>query len=107
LLGVLGGLSEPACPSRARETAPVPAKTETAPRKAAIAPTKPDPFVATVRPVLVARCAPCHEPGGKMYEKLPFDRPETLSLHREGALRRLKGEDRAAFEAWLATLPAP
>jgi hypothetical protein len=43
-----------------------------------------------------------------MYDRLPFDRPETLASHREGALRRLNGEDRAALEAWLKTLgPSP
>jgi len=31
-------------------------------------------FTSAVRPILVARCAPCHEAGGKMYERLPFDR---------------------------------
>ena len=58
-------------------------------------------FTATVRPILVAHCAPCHEPGGKMYERLPFDRAETIASHREGVLRRLKGDDRAAVERWL------
>lgn len=65
-----------------------------------------DLFGTSVRPVLKARCAPCHEPGGALYERLPFDRPETLSLHRAGALKRLKGDDRAALEAWFATLPS-
>jgi hypothetical protein len=65
-----------------------------------------DLFAASVRPILEAHCSPCHFPGGKMYERLPFDKPETLASHREGALRRLKGEDRAAFEAWLKTQPA-
>ena len=64
-----------------------------------------DPFTATVRPVLAAKCAPCHEPGGKMYGSLPFDKAETISSHREGVLKRLKGDDRAAVEKWLATLP--
>jgi len=64
--------------------------------------------LATVlRPVLQARCAPCHEPGGKMYEKLPFDRAETIASHREGVLKRLKGADREAVEKWLASLPPP
>jgi len=58
-------------------------------------------FTAAVRPILVARCAPCHEAGGKMYERLPFDRAETIASHREGVLRRLKGDDRAAVERWL------
>jgi cytochrome c553 len=62
-------------------------------------------FTATVRPVLAAKCAPCHEPGGKMYGSLPFDKAETISSHREGVLKRLQGDDRAAVEKWLATLP--
>ena len=56
-------------------------------------------------PCSPAKCAPCHEPGGKMYEKLPFDRAETIASHREGVLKRLKGDDREAVEKWLASLP--
>jgi hypothetical protein len=66
----------------------------------------PDVFASTVRPVLVGRCAPCHEPGGKMYGSLPFDKGETIASHRDGILKRLKGDDRAAVEKWLATLPS-
>ena len=65
------------------------------------------PDLTPLRPVLQARCAPCHEPGGKMYEKLPFDRAETIASHREGVLKRLKGADREAVEKWLASLPLP
>jgi len=36
-----------------------------------------------------------------MYERMPFDRAETIASHREGVLRRLKGDDRAAVERWL------
>jgi hypothetical protein len=63
-----------------------------------------DGFAASVRPVLQAHCAPCHEPGGKMYDRLPFDKGETIASHREGVLKRLKGDDRAAVERWLAGL---
>lgn len=63
-------------------------------------------FDATVRPILEARCAPCHSPGGKMYERLPFDRPDVISSHARGVRRRLKGADLDALEKWLATLPA-
>jgi hypothetical protein len=41
-----------------------------------------------------------------MYATLPFDRGETIASHREGVLKRLKGDDRAAVEKWLATLPS-
>lgn len=63
-----------------------------------------DPFGATVRPILLSNCAPCHEPGGKMYARLPFDDSKTVASHSEGILRRLKGDDRAALEKWLAGL---
>jgi hypothetical protein len=63
-------------------------------------------FIAKVRPILVSHCAPCHEPGGKMYDRLPFDRAETIASHREGVLRRIqKPEEKAAIEKWLAPLP--
>lgn len=63
-----------------------------------------DPFLDTVRPVLSARCGKCHDPGGRMHAKLPFDDATVVSSHSAGILRRLKGEDRAALEKWLAGL---
>ena len=67
---------------------------------------KSDPFRATVRPVLSTRCAPCHEPDGKMYARLPFDDPKVVSENSTAMMRRLKGEDRAALERWVAGLAA-
>jgi len=67
-----------------------------------VAPTSaPDTFVTAVRPILKARCAPCHEPGGKMYARLPFDDPKVLRDHVPGVTKRLKGDDLATFQAWL------
>src|SRR5688572_6707081 len=60
-------------------------------------------FEGVVRPVLLRRCAPCHEPGGKMYDRLPFDTAQTIVDHREGVLRRLNAEDKAAVERWLTS----
>lgn len=82
-----------------------PTRTPTAPPEV---PAAADPaFAATVRPILVSHCAPCHEPGGKMYERLPFDRGETIASHREGVLRRIKAPDeKAAIERWLASRPS-
>lgn len=42
-----------------------------------------------------------------MYDRLPFDDAKVLSSHSEGVLRRLKGEDKEAFERWLASLKTP
>lgn len=63
-------------------------------------------FGSEIRPILAARCAPCHEPGGKLYAKLPFDDPATLSSHVPGVKKRLKGDDLRAFERWIAMAPA-
>ena len=35
-------------------------------------------FKTQIQPILAQRCQPCHFPGGKMYGRLPFDRPETV-----------------------------
>jgi len=49
-------------------------------------------FTRDVRPILETRCQPCHFAGGRMYEKLPFDREETI--HRLGSklFTRIKAE---------------
>jgi hypothetical protein len=78
------------------------------PIPAAASPTStpvPDLFATSVRPMLVKRCSPCHEPGGKLYEKLPFDDPTVVAAHAPGMMRRLQGEDRATLEKWIASLP--
>lgn len=60
-------------------------------------------FEGHVRPLLTRTCTPCHNPGGKMYAKLPFDQPEVVRSHKEGVLRRLKGDDRRLVETWIAS----
>lgn len=68
----------------------------------AVPPASADPFRAIVRPILSARCGACHDPGGKMYARLPFDDPKVVASHPEGVLRRLKGDDREALQRWFA-----
>ena len=81
--------------------APVPSAEPAPAREAEGAP--PDVFAAEVAPLLARRCAPCHNPGGKMYERLPFDDPATVASHPEGILKRLKDPDEhALIERWIA-----
>ena len=87
--------------------APEPQPPAAAPAVAPAPPARDEIFFTTVRPILATKCAPCHNPGGQMYARLPFDDPKVLSSHSTGALRRLKGADRAAFEKWLATVAPP
>lgn len=47
-------------------------------------------FESRVRPLLEARCQPCHFPGGSMYGKLPFDQEETIRELGERLFTRIK-----------------
>src|SRR5215471_21236602 len=50
-------------------------------------------FVSDIRPILQSNCQPCHFQGGKMYEKLPFDKPETITRLGTKLFTRIKSED--------------
>ena len=47
-------------------------------------------FENDIMPIFKGKCSPCHFPGGKMYERMPFDKSQTLKTHSEGILRRMK-----------------
>ncbi len=110
--GLLFALAAPSgsCVSHSDPSGRRRVKTTTAPATAVPIPS-PTPessralFERSIRPILVRKCAPCHEPGGQMYARLPFDDPLVVSSHSEGLAKRLKGEDREALERWLAALP--
>ena len=63
-----------------------------------------DPFQTTIRPILSKHCGACHDPGGKMYARLPFDDPHVVASHQEKVLRRLNGADHEAMQRWIAGL---
>jgi TolB-like protein/Tfp pilus assembly protein PilF len=50
-------------------------------------------FASDIRPILESRCQPCHFQGGKMYEQLPFDKPETITKLGTKLFTRIKNED--------------
>jgi hypothetical protein len=50
-------------------------------------------FASDIRPILQSRCQPCHFQGGQMYEKLPFDKPETITKLGRKLFTRIKNED--------------
>jgi hypothetical protein len=83
-------------PATAREPAGL------APSQPAAEPISVD-FATQVRPILESRCQPCHFPGGKMYDRLPFDRAETVHLLGEKLFTRIKAaDDQALIRAFLA-----
>jgi hypothetical protein len=60
-------------------------------------------FGTQVRPILESRCQGCHFAGGKMYERLPFDRAETIKTLGEKLFTRIKDEnDRRVIRDFLA-----
>lgn len=50
-------------------------------------------FDTEVKPILQSKCMPCHFNGGQMYERLPFDRGETVRKLGTKLFTRIKNED--------------
>ena len=60
-------------------------------------------FVTHVEPILKAKCQPCHFSGGKVYDKLPFDRPETIKTLGTKLFTRIQDEsERKVIREFLA-----
>jgi len=58
-----------------------------------LAATNPKPnFDSDIKPILQAKCQPCHFPGGKVYDKMPFDKPETITRLGTKLFTRIKDE---------------
>ncbi len=54
------------------------------------APTARIDFETQVRPLLQEKCSPCHFAGGRMYDRLPFDREETIRTLGTALFTRLR-----------------
>ncbi len=52
---------------------------------------KPD-FETQIKPIFQARCQPCHFSGGKVYDRMPFDKPETITRLGTKLFTRIKDE---------------
>jgi len=46
-------------------------------------------FDRDVKPIFEKHCNPCHFPGGKLYDRLPFDQASTIIKNEMGILRRI------------------
>jgi len=80
-------------PAALRTSAPAPAA----------AALRPVSFETQIRPILEKRCQPCHFANGKMYEKMPFDRPQTIRTLGEKIFTRIKDpKEQAVLRAFLA-----
>jgi hypothetical protein len=50
-------------------------------------------FESQIKPILQSKCMPCHFSGGVMYERLPFDRPDTIKKLGTKLFTRIDDED--------------
>ena len=50
-------------------------------------------FASQIEPLLKSKCQPCHFSGGKVYDKLPFDRPETIKTLGTKLFTRIHDEN--------------
>ena len=58
-------------------------------------------FTSQIQPILVKNCSPCHFTGGKMYERMPFDKDTTIINHEAGILKRIKGEENLMIKTFI------
>ena len=58
-------------------------------------------FTSQIQPILVKNCSPCHFTGGKMYERMPFDKDTTIINHEAGILKRIKGEENLLIKTFI------
>ena len=58
-------------------------------------------FTRQIQPILVKNCSPCHFTGGKMFERMPFDKDTTIINHEAGILRRIKGEENLLIKTFI------
>ena len=55
-------------------------------------PTKKPDFNTEITPIFQTRCQPCHFQGGTVYDKMPFDKPETITRLGTKLFTRIKDE---------------
>jgi hypothetical protein len=68
-----------------------------------ISPTRKPDFTTEIKPIFQARCQPCHFPGGKVYDRMPFDNPETITSVGTKLFTRIKDEkEQRLIRAFLA-----
>jgi hypothetical protein len=51
-------------------------------------------FTSQIQPIFESSCQPCHFNGGTMYQRLPFDRPETIKSLGTKLFTRIKDAEK-------------
>ena len=91
-------LLESCPPARPPVETPPPAQVASAPPRVG--------FDSQVKPILQARCTPCHFPGGVMHDRFPFDQAQTIRDLGEKLFTRIKDDqEQALLRSFLAQTP--
>ena len=63
-------------------------------------------FDTQIQPIFKSKCMPCHFSGGQMYDRLPFDKPETIRKLGVKVFTRIKEDnERRLIEDFLTQAP--
>lgn len=63
-------------------------------------------FETQLKPIFKSKCMPCHFSGGKVYDRMPFDKPETIRKLGTKLFTRISDEnERHLIEEFLAQTP--
>ena len=58
-------------------------------------------FIKQIQPIMIKNCSPCHFTGGKMYDRMPFDKDTTIINHGNGILKRIKGDENMLLKTFI------
>ena len=58
-------------------------------------------FIKQIQPIMIKNCSPCHFTGGKMYDRMPFDKDTTIINHENGILKRIKGDENTLLRTFI------
>ena len=92
--------SAPVSPSPSPGASPAPAPSPPP------APTPID-FTRDVVPIMEKKCTPCHFPGGRMYERMPFDKEVTIRARVDDIVPRLRDPEDQDIVRTFVYGPAP
>lgn len=63
-------------------------------------------FDTQLKPIFQSKCMPCHFSGGKVYDRLPFDKPATIRKLGTRLFTRIKDEnEKRLIEEFLSQSP--
>ena len=92
LIVVIFGVTTYSC-SRATRISSITPTVKAETRSSASATNAKVDFDSQIAPLLKSKCMPCHFSGGKVYDKLPFDRAETIKTLGTKLFTRIHDEN--------------